>query len=139
MGKTVQVNKQTTIVQVNQKCCQTKRKKQNRKQKKYFIEKVCGVIFQKSLSPPQVYFRAIGVRPSATLNIQNDTNCDMEAIIKMRTKEITQTVKQSQQVSMVLPSLARLSIRWAGGESPICRGRYTIILRHGKKTRLRLY
>jgi len=133
MGKTVQVNKQTTIVRVNTKTpCRLKKKKRVQHQRKYFIEEVCGIIFQKSDSPPQIYFRAIGVKPSALAKIQNDSNCQMEAIIKMRSKEITHMIGQSQQVSLVLPYLSKMSIRWAGGESQVCRGRYTILLRHRK-------
>jgi hypothetical protein len=129
-----------TIVKVTNTCSRTKSHNQRHKrirkqQNKCSIEKICGVIFQKSDSPPQVYFRAIGLWPSAAIKIENDTNCEMEAIIKMRTKKITQKVSQAQQVSIVVPSLARLSIRWAGGESPICRGRYAIQLCHYKKTR----
>ncbi|MFB9330815.1 S-Ena type endospore appendage [Paenibacillus aurantiacus] len=131
MGKSIRVNKQTTIVSVNTRTsCPPKKRNRGKRQTNDYIEEACGVIFQKSDAPPQVYFRAVGVLPSASLLLQNDSNCEMEAIIQMRTKEITQTIRQSQQVSIVLPSLTRLTIRWAGGESQVCRGRYNIVLRH---------
>ncbi|WP_411830154.1 S-Ena type endospore appendage [Paenibacillus sonchi] len=132
LGRNVQVNKQTTIVKVNTKIsCRSRKKKKHcrRKKIKCFCEEVCGTIFQKCDSKPQVYFRAVEIRPSANVKIQNDTNCDMEAMIRTRKKEITQVIGQSQQVSIVVPSISRLTIVCNGDGSQVCRGRYDIKLR----------
>ncbi|MFC3803463.1 S-Ena type endospore appendage [Cohnella sp. GCM10012308] len=94
-----------------------------------YYEEICGTIFQKCDSQPQVYFRAIEMQPSATVKLQNDTNCVMEAIIKLGTKEVVQLVGQSQQISLVLPSISSLTIRCSGEDSTQCRGCYIIRFR----------
>lgn len=133
------MTKQITVVKMNSKVsCQPIEKKRHCRRRKhvhFFVEEICGTIFQKCDSGSQVYFRAIKVRPPASVKIQNDTHCEMEAIIKMRKKEITQKIGQSQQVSLVLPSISTLTIKCCGEESQVCRGRYTIKFRCSHKIR----
>lgn len=77
---------------------------------------------------PQVYFRTVGLCKAAVVKIQNDTNCDMIAIVRMKTKEISQAIRQAQQVSLVLPSISLLSIvcTHEGEEAKFGRGTYAI-------------
>ncbi|MFD2331844.1 S-Ena type endospore appendage [Cohnella sp. GCM10020058] len=143
MRKTIQVNKQTTIVVVDAtaerrrkaRCRRPVRRRGRRRRfdpgRRAYYEEICGAIFQKCDSQPQVYFRAIEMQPSATIKLQNDTNCVMAAIIKMRTKEIVQLVGQSQQISLVLPSISSLTIRCSGEDAAQCRGSYIIRFRRG--------
>ncbi|OCT16962.1 hypothetical protein A8709_23460 [Paenibacillus pectinilyticus] len=129
MSKTIQTNKQTTIVNMKPSCCSRPKRRKCYPSRRYVdFEKACGSIFQKCDEKLQTYFRSIGVCVSASVTIQNDTNCDMIAIIRMKTKEITQTIRQSQQVSLVLPSISRLSIACTcnGDEVRVGRGSYTI-------------
>lgn len=69
----------------------------------------------------------------ASVRIQNDTNCEMQAIIKMKTKEIVQMIGQSQQVSLVLPSIKSLTIVCSGEAAPVARGSYIIKYRRAHR------
>lgn len=123
-----QVNRQTTIVNICKKGpVQTKRKRKRRRRRTRIIRKtVFGDIFQKKNAPAQVYFRAIDLRPAATVLVRNDSNCIMEATLQMKTKNVTFTIEHGQQVALVVPSIRTLSIVCEDGESNICRSSYTI-------------
>ena len=138
MRKCFQNNKQTINVKIKMPCkrCVVKkpfRLAKNRKRCRYrnisALEEIYGVIFQKGDLKPHVYFRSIRTCCYATVTIQNDTTSKMHAIIKMKTKEITQTIEQSQQISLVLPFITSLAIVCGGESAPYGRGNFTIRFR----------
>jgi len=131
MDRVIQTNNQTTIVKVDTGKAYRNKKKKNRlrvrqRRQHIYYKEVCGTIFQRADDPPQVCFRAVSSHPSAYLQIQNDSNCEMVAIIHMKTKQFTQIIRQAQQISIKVPSLRSLSVICGKGAAQHCRGKYNI-------------
>ncbi len=131
MSKPVQSNKLHSVVNVKTNCgCAPVRAKKRCVQKKRcaFVECVQGEIFQTSESGPCVYFRSVDVRPFAVVKIKNEGSCEMIVIIHSKHKEISETVLQGQDVSFLVPEIAKLMIVCDCNCEKVCRGKYEIKL-----------
>lgn len=129
-SKITQVNKQTTIVNVG---C-PRRKKKSCRRKPAICGKISGRIFQLCNSEPKIYFRSIDSRPSGLIQIENKSNCVMQAIIQLNSKRsIEQTIEREQQVSIAVPSIKNLKIKCTGESDSFCRGLYSVCLREAGK------
>lgn len=132
--KIFQANNQKTIVMVNGNNVISKGKRIRKKKQKMhspYVEQISGQIFQLCNTEPKVYFRAVDSRPSALIQIQNKSDCLMNAIIYLRdSRMITQTIEREQQVSLDVSSLNSLAIECIGEHDGFCRGLYSLCLRH---------
>lgn len=123
----IQVNKQSTIVNVGKTC---KPKKKAPVRRAPASEKICGKIFQTCSTDPKLYFRSVDARPSAIVQVENNSDCVMRAIITLGDERtFTESIKQEQQLSMDVPCLKNLSIACSGEDNRYCKGYYTIWLR----------
>lgn len=95
-------------------------------------KKVSGRIFQLCNDGPKVYFRTVApLKPAALVQIENTSTCIMEAIIELNNeRQITQSIEQGQQVTIDVFSIRRLLIKCSGKEEEVCRGYYSLCLRH---------
>lgn len=93
------------------------------------IEKITGRIFQLCDGVPKVYFRAVDHTPSALIQIENKSDCIMEAIIELNDeRQITEIIEREQQVTIDVCSIKRLLIKCIGNKEAFCRGFYSLCL-----------
>lgn len=124
-----QMNKNSTIVNVNNNCCFKCKKRSVHHKKRNSVKKISGRIFQLCNSGPKVYFISITSRPSALIQVENKSDCTMQAIIRINHKrKIVQTIEREQQVTIQVPSIQYLKIQCTGEHNHYCRGFYSLCL-----------
>lgn len=147
MKATSQTIRQKTVVNVRTGCgCSKMRTKGKCKKRMYkkrmckkkggfdICEKICGRIFQKCDGKARVYFRSLGIhRPSTSvLKIENDSNCQMQAFIKLGSKKkiIEQTIDGYQEAAFVVGSIYKLGIicTSANEEDKFCKGKFELMI-----------
>ncbi|MCR8630568.1 S-Ena type endospore appendage [Paenibacillus radicis (ex Xue et al. 2023)] len=145
MKAVTQTTRQKTVVNVTTGCCSSKRKKGEKGKKRKCKKKprfdvcekikICGRIFQKCDGETRVYFRTVGIhRPSTSvLKIENDSDCQMKAIINMSSKKkiIEQTIDEYQETVFVVGSIKNLKIMCTrtSEEDKICKGKFELMIR----------
>lgn len=123
---TIQINKQSTIVQVGNRSCRSKKgcKKPARR-----VKKISGRIFQLCNGVSKIYFRSVDARLSALIQVENKSSCVMHAIVQLnRRRIIRETIELEQQVSIYVPSIKSLRIQCTGDGNGFCRGFYSLCL-----------
>ncbi|NIK80033.1 hypothetical protein FHS15_005217 [Paenibacillus castaneae] len=138
MKAITQTTRQKTVVNVTTGCCRSsKRKKRKCRKKRRFVvcEKICGRIFQKCDGNVRVYFRTVGIhRPSTSvLKIENDSDCQMKAIIQLGSKRkiIEQTIDEYQESTFVIGSIKDFKIMCTknNDEDKFCKGKFELMIR----------
>jgi hypothetical protein len=125
-SEAISLNKQVTIVNTqgrsrkHHRCCPSLRP---------IVQKIAGRIYQTCNDGPQLYFLSVTLRPSALIQIENNSPCIMQAIIYLgHGRTVKQTIKREQQVTLFVPSIKSLKIRCMDEENTICRGFYSLCL-----------
>jgi hypothetical protein len=125
-SKVVVLNNQVTTVRVTTGVKKAKCRPKRRAPK---IKKINGRIFQLCNDEPQVYFVSVRLRPAALIQIENKSACQMRAIVHLGNgRTVEQTVGREQQISIYVPSIARLAIQCTGEDNAVCRGYYALCL-----------
>lgn len=137
MKAVTQTTRKKTVVHFTTGCCRSsKRKIRKCKKKRRFdvCEKICGQIFQKCDGKDRVYFRALGIhRPyTSALKIENDSDCQMKAIINWGSKGkiIEQTIDEYQGTSFVIRSIKNFKIMCTktNEEDKFCKGKFELMI-----------
>jgi hypothetical protein len=96
---------------------------------------MCGQIFQKCDGKDRVYFRTVGIHHPSTsvLKIENDSDCQMKAIINWGSKGniMMQTIDEYQGTSFVIRSIKNLKIMSTktNEEDKFCKGKFELMTR----------
>ena len=133
-----QVVKQSTSLKVNCCCGRPKRKVYKKKRpvkrpvRKLVTDEICGNIEQACNGEYTLYWESIGVLPSGSVRISNDSTCTMEAVIDLGEEGIVpimKIVEPNQQISVTVNKLRSLKIKCTG-EGKHCRGTYAMRLHY---------
>lgn len=118
------------VVSVNTSSCRRPRKKY--KGSRVVSDEICGRIFQSCCSQPKVYWKAVGLKPSGSIRITNDSEC-CKMIVMIRFKDCDKIIREidpCQQVAFLVKSINSISIKCIGHSENCCEGTYALRLHY---------